>query len=178
MDSHDNAPGDHAARIRELGIRSAVGVPIIVDGSVWGAAVVGSPAPEPLPPDTEARMGDFADLVATAIANAATRAELQTSRDELSVLAEQQAALRRVATLVARGSPPSEVFSAVADEMARCLHAGNASVSTFDDDMVTVVAVAAVAPASSAHRSWANAIPCWTETTSRRGSFTPAGPHA
>jgi PAS domain S-box-containing protein len=147
MDSHDDAPGDHAARIRELGIRSAVGMPIIVDGSVWGAAIVGSSAPEPLPPDTEQRMGDFADLVATAIANAATRAELQASRDELSVLAEQQAALRRVATLVARGTPPSELYSAVADEMARCLHAGNASVSSFDDDMVTVVAVAAVTPA-------------------------------
>jgi len=36
MDSHDDAPGLHAARIRELGIRSAVGVPIIVEGRVWG----------------------------------------------------------------------------------------------------------------------------------------------
>ena len=80
MDSHDDAPGLHAARIRELGIRSAVGVPIIVEGRVWGAAIVGSSAPEPLPPDTEARIGDFADLVATAIANAATRAELIASR--------------------------------------------------------------------------------------------------
>ena len=32
-----------------------------------------------------------------------------------------QAALRRVATLVARGVTPSEVFSAVATELARCL---------------------------------------------------------
>jgi PAS domain S-box-containing protein len=146
MDSHDNAPGTHAARIRELGIVSAVGVPITVDGSVWGAAIVGASTPEPLPPETEARIGDFADLVATAIANAATRAELQASRDELSVLAEQQAALRRVATLVARGTPPSEVFSVVADEMAGCLHAGNASVNSFENGMVTVVAVAAVTP--------------------------------
>jgi PAS domain S-box-containing protein len=146
MDSHDNAPGDHAARVRELGIRSAVGVPIIVDESVWGAAIVGSSAPEPLPPDTEARIGDFADLVATAIANAATRAELQASRDELGVLAEQQAALRRVATLVARGVSPSAVFAAVADEMARCLHAANVTVSSFDDDGVTIVAVGALTP--------------------------------
>ncbi|MDT5067072.1 MAG: hypothetical protein QOK02_3227 [Mycobacterium sp.] len=146
MDSHDNAPGDHAARVRELGIRSAVGVPIIIDGSVWGAAIVGSSAPEPLPPGTEARIGDFADLVATAIANAATRADLQASRDELSVLAEQQAALRRVATLVAHGVSPSEVFAAVADEMARCLHAANVSVSSFDDDGVTIVAVGALTP--------------------------------
>jgi PAS domain S-box-containing protein len=134
MDSHDNAPGAHAARVREIGIGSAVGVPIIVDGSVWGAAIVGSSAPEPLPPDTEARIADFADLVAIAIANAATRAELQTSRDELSVLAEQQAALRRVATLVARGVSPSEVYSAVAAELARVLAVQNAAIWRYESD--------------------------------------------
>ena len=146
MDSHDNAPGPQAARIRQLGIRSAVGVPIVVDGHVWGAAIVGSTDHEPMPPNTEARIGDFADLLATAIANAANRTDLKASRDELASLAEQQAALRRVATLVARGTPPSEVFSAVADEMARCLHAANASVACFEDDMVSVVAVAALTP--------------------------------
>jgi PAS domain S-box-containing protein len=146
IDSHENAAGAVAAQVRKLGIRSAVGAPIIVAGRLWGAAIVGSSAPEPLPADTEARLGDFADLVATAIANAATRTELQVSRDEVGVLAEQQAALRRVATLVARGTPPSEVFSAVADEMARCLHAANATVSSFDDDTVTIVAVAALTP--------------------------------
>jgi signal transduction histidine kinase len=57
-----------------------VAVPIIVDKRVWGIAAVGSTAPDPLPPDTEARIGDFADLVAIAIANAATRAELVASR--------------------------------------------------------------------------------------------------
>jgi signal transduction histidine kinase len=134
LDSHDDAPGLHAARIREIGVRSAVGVPIIVDGRVWGAAIIGSSAPQPLPPDTEARIGDFSDLVATAIANAATRAELQASRDELSVLADQQAALRRVATLVARGVSPSEVFSAVAAELARVLVVQNASVWRYEPD--------------------------------------------
>ena len=49
------------------------------------------------------------------------RREVETSHDELSVLAEHQAALRRVATLVARGVDPSELFSAVAEELARCL---------------------------------------------------------
>ena len=49
------------------------------------------------------------------------RREAEESRDELSVLADQQAALRRVATLVARGEAPSAVFSAVAEELARCL---------------------------------------------------------
>jgi PAS domain S-box-containing protein len=106
------APGSIAARLREMGLRCTVAVPIVVDGRVWGMAAVGSAAPEPPPLDTEARVGDFADLVATAIADAATR-------DQLSVLAEQQAALRRVATQVARGATPSVVFSAVALELAR-----------------------------------------------------------
>jgi signal transduction histidine kinase len=88
MDSHDDAPGTHAAQIRELGIRSAVGVPIVVDSRLWGAAIVGSSAPEPLQPDTEARIGDFADLVATAIANAATRAELIASRARIVAAAD------------------------------------------------------------------------------------------
>jgi signal transduction histidine kinase len=121
IDNHDNVSGPEAERIRAGGIGSIVGVPIVVEGRLWGAAIVGSTSAEPMAADTEARIGDFADLVATAIGNAATRAELRASRDELRVLAEQQAALRRVATLVARGMPPSEVFSAVAGEMARCL---------------------------------------------------------
>jgi PAS domain S-box-containing protein len=82
------APGSVATRLREMGLRSTVAVPIIVDGRVWGMAAVGSSAPEPLPPDTEARIGDFADLVATAIANAATRADLIASRARIVAAAD------------------------------------------------------------------------------------------
>ncbi|HXO53575.1 MAG TPA: GAF domain-containing protein, partial [Mycobacterium sp.] len=146
IDNHARAPGPEAERIRESGIHSIVGVPVIVDGRLWGAAIVGSRRLQPMPPDTEARIGDFAELVATAIANAATRSELQASQDELRMLAEQQAALRRVATLVARGTSPSEVFAAVAEAMACCLHAGNASVNRFDGDTVTVLALARIEP--------------------------------
>jgi PAS domain S-box-containing protein len=80
IDSFETAPGSAAARFRELGLRVAVGAPIVVGGRVWGAAVVGSARPEPLPSDTEARVGDFADLVATAIANAQAHSELTASR--------------------------------------------------------------------------------------------------
>jgi signal transduction histidine kinase len=82
MDSHDHdkAPGPAAEYVRGLGMRSGVGVPIMVDGRVWGAAIVGSSRPDPLPPDTESRVGDFADLVTTAIANAETHAQLTASR--------------------------------------------------------------------------------------------------
>jgi GAF domain len=72
---------------------------------------------------TENRVTDFADLVATAIANADARDALRASRDELHELAELQAALRQVATLVARAVEPSELFKAVAEEMSRHLGA-------------------------------------------------------
>ena len=94
MDSHDNARGPGAAYIRQLGVRSAVGAPIIVDGRLWGAAIAGSTQPAPLPPDTEARVADFADLVATAIANAETRAQLTASRARIVAAADE--ARRRI----------------------------------------------------------------------------------
>lgn len=157
MDSHEHAAGETAAVIRAQGIKCMVGVPIVVGGQIWGSAAVGSRS-GPLPPDTEARMADFADLVATSIANAATRSDLRASRDNLrelaenlSVLARQQAALRRVATLVARGVSQSEVFSAVAEEMADCLKAGTAEVLRFEDDGATIVVVASYASPGVPH---------------------------
>jgi signal transduction histidine kinase len=89
MDSHDNARGPGAAYIRQLGVRAAVGAPIIVGGRLWGVAIVGTTQPEPLPPNTEARVGDFADLAATAIANAETRAQLTASRARIVAAADE-----------------------------------------------------------------------------------------
>jgi signal transduction histidine kinase len=80
MDSHDRASGPGAAMIRTAGLDSGVGAPIVVDDRVWGAAIVGSSRGDPLSADTEARLGEFADLTATAIANAETRAQLTASR--------------------------------------------------------------------------------------------------
>ena len=94
MDNHDDAAGPAAARIRELGMRSAVGAPIIVDGRLWGAATVSTSDPEPLPADTEASVCDFADLVATAIANAQAHAELTASRARIVAAADH--ARRRI----------------------------------------------------------------------------------
>ena len=88
MDSYENAAGSIAARLRDLGLRAAVGAPVVVDGRVWGAAIVGSSRPVPLPPDTEARVADFTDLVATAIANAQAHAELTASRARIVAAAD------------------------------------------------------------------------------------------
>ena len=67
IDSYDNVAGPIAARVRAVGVRAAVGVPIIVDGRVWGLAAVGSLQPGPMPADTEVRIGRFAELTATAL---------------------------------------------------------------------------------------------------------------
>jgi signal transduction histidine kinase len=80
MDTYERAEGSIAARVGKLGVHAAVAVPVIVDGRLWGLAAVGSTQHSPMPADTEARITHFADLVATAIANAATRDELIASR--------------------------------------------------------------------------------------------------
>jgi sugar diacid utilization regulator len=67
IDSYDNVAGPIAARVREVGVRAAVGVPIIVDGRVWGLAAVGSLQPGPTPADTEVHISRFAELIATAL---------------------------------------------------------------------------------------------------------------
>ena len=67
-----------------------------------------------MPADTEARLARFAELAGTAVANAQARVELRR-------FAEEQAALRRVATLVAQAAAPEEVFAAVATEIGRVL---------------------------------------------------------
>jgi signal transduction histidine kinase len=89
MNTYDGATGATADRVRRLGLRSAVGAPIIVDGATWGALVIGSSQDEPLPPETEDRICDFADLVATAISNAETRAELTASRARIVAASDQ-----------------------------------------------------------------------------------------
>ena len=72
--------GPFITEIRRLGIRAAVAVPIQAGGRVWGASVAASQSPEPFPAATETRMAGFAELVATAISNAESRAELAASR--------------------------------------------------------------------------------------------------
>jgi putative methionine-R-sulfoxide reductase with GAF domain len=67
MDSYENVAGVLAAQVRAVGIRAAVGVPVIVDGRVWGLATVGSARPGPMSADTELRISGFAELVASVV---------------------------------------------------------------------------------------------------------------
>jgi len=67
MDTYENAAGVLATHVRAVGIRAAVGVPVIVDGRVWGLAAVGSARPGPMPADIEVRISGFAELVASVV---------------------------------------------------------------------------------------------------------------
>jgi PAS domain S-box-containing protein len=139
IDDYSGTTGTFSDRAREIGVRSAVGCPIVVGGRIWGAMAVASYAAEPFPPETESRIAQFSELVATAIANADTRTEVQR-------LAEEQAALRRVATLVADGASPTAVFDAVAAEMERMLDTDQIAVARYETgDEFTVLAVRGLA---------------------------------
>jgi GAF domain-containing protein len=127
----DRYPVDDSSAVtataRGLGGRSSVGVPISVQGRLWGMMAVGSPREAALPTGTEERLADFAELVATAIANT-------EAREELRAIAEEQAALRRVATLVAHGVGPDLVFAAVAEEVGKLFGADLTGILRFEPD--------------------------------------------
>ena len=134
VDSFAGASGPIAREAQALGIRSSVGCPIVVGGRTWGVIAASTLHDEPFPPDTESRIAEFTELAATAIANA-------EAREELRQVADEQAALRRVATLVARAAPPPAVFAAVAEEVGRLLSADIAALTRYDaDDTFTLVA--------------------------------------
>jgi signal transduction histidine kinase/DNA-binding LacI/PurR family transcriptional regulator len=68
-------------------------------------------------------------------------AELATANEALARLVDEQAALRRVATLVAQAVQPVEIFSAVTAEVGRLLGSEQASVARFDADGPAIVIV-------------------------------------
>ncbi len=129
----DTSSGPLGVGVSGAGIRSSVATPIMVEGRLWGLIAAGSTVDQTLPADTEERLGSFTELVATAIANA-------ESHGRLARLAEEQAALRRVATLVARGAAPEEVFAAVTEEVGRVLLVDAAAMGRYESDhaMTTV----------------------------------------
>lgn len=108
---YDHALGPVAALARELGVRCAVGAPILVDDQVWGVTAAGWGQPGTASAEAAHRAAEFTELIAMAIANT-------EAREALRLLADEQAALRRVATLVARGIPSPELFAAVTREVA------------------------------------------------------------
>jgi len=130
IDNYQDIPA-RAAFARDVDLRSVVGAPVVVEGRVWGVMIAWS-ASDPLPRDTERRLADFAELVATAISNT-------DARTGLARLVDEQASLRRVATQVARGAAPAETFGLVAAEIGRLFGADVAVVLRYEPDRTGAV---------------------------------------
>jgi signal transduction histidine kinase len=89
IDSNAGASGPLGLALRERGFRSSVGTPIIVEGRLWGTISAGWRLEQPLPADTEARLANFTELLATAIANAESGAALAASRARIVAAADE-----------------------------------------------------------------------------------------
>ena len=131
VDDYADVAGSIGDAARATGVHAGVGAPIVVGGEIWGVVSAGGGARVPLPPDAEGRLSQFTELVATAISNTQARQELQR-------LADEQAALRRLATLVAEGAEPRAVFDAVAEETGQLLGATTVNLTHFTPDGVNV----------------------------------------
>ena len=134
MDSYADVEGETAQFARDLGVRSTVGAPILVDGKLWGALLAATRGREPLPETAEARIAAFSELVSTTISNAEARHELQR-------VAAEQEALRKAATLVASGASPTDVFAAITASAAEVFGVPFASlIRVGPDETATMVA--------------------------------------
>lgn len=132
LGSFAGATGGIAEEARAVGIRSSVGCPVLVAGRLWGVIAASTKSPDPFPENLESQIARFTELVAAAVENAETRTELRRR-------AEEQAALRRVATLVARGAPADAVLAAVADEVGSLSDADVAMIFRAEPDGGTSV---------------------------------------
>jgi signal transduction histidine kinase len=94
VDSYEGASGELAALIRQRGIRSEVGAPVIVERHTWGALIAGWDTDGPPPAGIELRLASFAELIATAVSNATTYSQLLSSRARLVAAADE--ARRRI----------------------------------------------------------------------------------
>ena len=116
VDSFTGATGPIAHEAQALGIRGSIGCPITVGGRLWGVIAASTTRDQPFPADTESRIGDFTDLVATAISNAEARADLVASRARLLTAGDE--ARRRVVRDLHDGAQQRFVHAIITLELA------------------------------------------------------------
>jgi signal transduction histidine kinase len=120
-------PAELRERLIGLGVTWVVAAPITVSGEIWGGLAVSVTRDLEFAPNAEERLGQFAGLVAVAIANA-------QAREDLATLAEEQAALSRVAVAVATQERPEQLFRVVSEEIGRLFGAHVAGTVRYVDD--------------------------------------------
>jgi signal transduction histidine kinase len=108
------------------------------------------------------RLLDFTELGATAIANS-------EARESLRRLLDEQAALRRVATMVAERATAADVYSSVAREVAHVFGVSLVTVCRYEPDAVVVIASLG-APQFPIGSSWSLDVPSLPRTILETGS--------
>ena len=88
LDSFEGPPGSVGDLLRQAGVRLAAGAPVLVEDRLWGVMVAGWRRP-PSASGLEDRIGQFSDLVATAISNAQARADLAASRARIVAASDE-----------------------------------------------------------------------------------------
>ena len=83
VDRYEEASGTLAETVRRFGYRAAVAAPVTVAGRLWGVVAAATTSHDGLPEGVERRLGDFAELVAQALANADAYEKLAASRARL-----------------------------------------------------------------------------------------------
>jgi signal transduction histidine kinase len=127
---YSNSSGPVADIAHEMGICSSVGVPIHVEGRLWGVvAAVSTHEERPLPADTEVRLAGFTELVATALANTEAQAQLTASRARIVAAADD--ARRRIERDLHDGAQQRLV------SLALGLQAAHAAVPPDADELAT-----------------------------------------
>jgi signal transduction histidine kinase len=89
LESYDHVGGSIAAMQRSLGFRATVAAPVVVEGRLWGVISTTFAGDRPMPSDSEARLGEFTELIGAAVANAESRAELAASRARIVLAGDE-----------------------------------------------------------------------------------------
>jgi PAS domain S-box-containing protein len=109
--------GSVAAALLDNGLRFATGVPIIVEGRLWGAMLALESDPEKLPAGVVDRLQSFTELVATAVANATARSALVAAQRR--VIEAADAARERLTRDIHDGAQQRLVNSLVNIQLAQ-----------------------------------------------------------
>jgi signal transduction histidine kinase len=124
------------------GFTSSAGVPIVIRGTLWGALIVVGGLKD-FPATIEAELTHFAELAATAVSST-------QARQQLTALADEQAALRRVAELAAHEAPAGQVLRAVAVETSALAGVDFTALLRYEPDGSTLIVALDGAPAGVA----------------------------
>lgn len=135
--------GAWASLAASRGVLSSAAAPILAEDRLWGVLVAAGR--RDLPPHIEDKLSRFAELAGTAIASSQARADVQA-------LADEQAALLRVAEQVARGGPSDAVFAAVAFEAQQLLNGPPMTLVRFEEDEALTVISRSGGPAAPGTR--------------------------